>query len=164
MTIDTKHSLQPTALWVLVALASLSLAWGAAAAEGATAAGSPKNFAVQLSDNTREIQPGNVQETDFFWNDPIFVGHCRLAVSSLSVFSDGTAHWRSNQVSSTSIGDVWVASFEFFDNHNISLWKFGTIPSPVLSPTSVVWTNDTSMVYPAYMFPSVARVVLYSSC
>ena len=95
----------------------------------------------------------------------IFVGPCRLAASSLSVFSDGTAHWRSNEVSSKNAGsDVWVATFGFFDDHNIGLWQFGTIPSPTLNPTSIVWTNDNSLFFPSYLFPSVAQVNLHSSC
>jgi Family of unknown function (DUF6294) len=124
-------------------------------------------FAVTFSNTVRDPSPlfDSLQSVDFNW-DPIFVGHCKLAATTLTVFSDGTAHWRANDVMSTAGDDSWLATFEFFDPHGVSLWRFGHISSPSLSPPFAVitWVNNDQLLFPAYIFPFVARVNLYSHC
>jgi hypothetical protein len=122
-------------------------------------------LAVTLSNNVRDTSPlfDTVQSVDFHW-DPIFVGHCQLAATTLSVFSDGTARWLALDVYSTAGDDSVLATFEFFDPHGISLWRFGHISSPSLSPPFAIheWVDNTSLLFPAYIFPFIASVNLQS--
>ena len=125
------------------------------------------NVAVTLAKNVEDVSPlfDAVQSKSFSW-DPIFAGHCSLKATTLTVFSNGTAHWRANDVMSTAGDDSWLATFEFFDDHGISLWRFGHIASPSLSPPFAVitWTSDNQLFFPAYIFPSISTVTLTSHC
>ncbi len=96
----------------------------------------------------------------------IFVGDCSLAADTLDVFDDGRAEWRANSVISRSGDDAWCSTFEFFDNHGISLWRFGRICSPSLSPPHAVitWVDNNRLFFPSFIFPSIAQVSMRSHC
>ncbi|MFD9499909.1 DUF6294 family protein [Streptomyces sp. NPDC060035] len=103
---------------------------------------------------------------DFFFSGPFFAGDCKLAAATLTAFSDGTAHWRANTVMSTSGDDSWLATFEFFDRNGLSLWRFGRISSPSLSPPHAVitWVSANQLFYHAHLFPQIARVSMTYRC
>jgi Family of unknown function (DUF6294) len=127
----------------------------------------PTVHAIALSDTARDIEtPEAVEEVDFEFSGPFFVGDCKLAAATLTIRSDGTASWRANEVTSTAGDDSWGARFEFFDNHGISLWLHGWIWSPSLSPpfADITWVSDHELFFPGYLFPFVASVTMHMHC
>jgi hypothetical protein len=117
------------------------------------------------SETIRDLPaPESVQSIDFSW-PAMWLTDCKLGGNNLRVFSDGTAHW-SATVMSMGGGDAWLSTFEFFDNHGVSLWRFGRISSPSLSPPAAVidWRSNNQLFFPAYLFPHVAQVNMRSHC
>jgi len=95
----------------------------------------------------------------------IFSGDCSLGADTLEVFSDGHCEWRANSVMSSDPGDdSFCMTFEFFDSHGISLWRFGRICSPTLFPTPLVWVSNNQLFFPSYIFPSIAQATATPHC
>ena len=102
---------------------------------------------------------------DFSFTGPFFAGDCTLGAATLTVFDDGRVDWRANSVMSRDDGeDSWLATFEFFDAHGISLWRFGRISSPTLHPTPLVWISENQLFYPSFMFNSISLARMTFSC
>jgi len=119
------------------------------------------------SSNSRQIQipePADIQFFDLGW-DSFWLTDCELNVNNLRVFSDGRAEWRA-KVRSAGGDDSWGAIFEFFDNHGLSLWKFGRIWSPSLSPpwAMIEWESTNQLFFHAHLWPQIATATLRSHC
>jgi len=119
------------------------------------------------SSDTREIQipePADIQFFDLSWPS-YWISDCKLGGNNLRVFSDGRAEWRASMMS---LGgdDSWGAIFEFFDIHGLSLWAFGRIWSPSLSPPGAVidWVSTNQLFFHAHLWPQIATASLRGHC
>ncbi|MFJ9908136.1 DUF6294 family protein [Streptomyces sp. NPDC101152] len=121
---------------------------------------------VSLSKTIRKLADHDGASIVFSFDGPYYAGDCKLGGGALSVFPDGHAEWFSGDVMSTTGDDSWLATFEFFDDHGVSLWRFGRIASPSLSPPYAVitWDSRDQLFFPAYIFPSIARVSMTYHC
>jgi uncharacterized protein DUF6294 len=126
----------------------------------------PKNSASHLSDDVRQVvTPEAVQPISFTWRQ-IHVGDCTLTDGAeLVLFSDGSATWEATVSSSSSDGDVWLATITLYDDHGVQLWQFPQIDSPEMDVAGLgsFWLND-QLHYPAYLFPYISRANLHSHC
>ena len=127
----------------------------------------PKKSASQLSTTTRRLAtPDSIENFTFTW-PVIQVGDCTLSGSpELIVWSDGTVVWEATVSSSSGGGDVWLATFSFYDDHGIQLWQFGTIDSPQMDVAGLeaFWLSDNQLYYPAYLYPYITNANLHSHC
>jgi hypothetical protein len=87
----------------------------------------PKHTASKLSPTTRQPAPPAPFDSFSFQWDQLFAGDCQLSGGTAFVNSDGTATWEAFVSSSSGGGDVWLATFTFFDDHSVPLWHFGRL-------------------------------------
>ncbi|WP_406436373.1 DUF6294 family protein [Streptomyces sp. NBC_00631] len=121
---------------------------------------------IELSETIRDLGDRHGSPIEFDFNGPFFAGHCKLAAGVLLVFPDGHATWFTRDVMSTAGDDSWLATFELFDDHGVSLWRFGRISSPSLSPPFAVitWDSENQLFFPSFIFPSIARASMTYHC
>jgi Family of unknown function (DUF6294) len=117
------------------------------------------------SDTIRDTSAPEAKASIGFSWPTTFISDCKLGGNNLSIFSDGSAVWRAT-VMSFGGGDAWLSTFEFFDNHGISLRRFGRISSPSLSPPGAVidWVSNNQLFFPAYLFPHISQATMRSHC
>jgi hypothetical protein len=113
---------------------------------------------------TRQCAPETPVEDFYFQWDLLTSGDCGLSDGVL-YRSDGTAIWQANVPSSSGGGDVWLATFTFFDNHGVQLWQFVQIDSRQMDAHWVYsWFSDNQLFFPAYLYPYITGASLRYHC
>ena len=133
----------------------------------AAAPSKPPKKGIVLSETVREAPtPEALTSIAFSFTPPtIFAGDCSLGADTLELFSDGRGEWRANSVMSSDPGeDAFCCTFELFDAHDISIWKFGKICSPTLNPTPIVWEDNNRLFFPSFIFDSIGGASMTYSC